>query len=256
MAQGRVHWKYEEKERLVKYSARLVFAGQVESPVQGLRAAQAVLSEDRRRDAVQLIESKNEWFRPWFDEELRKLRADAVVKAKEELEAKAKQQASDAKKAAEAAAEQAPPAQPTPSPIAQPVAQETPRHLNGAPVNGSSHDGMNGAAATAEVPTPAATKFEHHFQSLRSLLVDELASVFVEAALKAMGSTQFGEQYVRIARADEADESMRPQPPQRIVFQRQSPTVRKPGVLIVGLKGGQKTEIQRDYGKHFDLRFV
>jgi multidrug efflux pump subunit AcrA (membrane-fusion protein) len=251
MAQARIFWTFKEKELLIKQSARLMFNAQADSPVMALRASMAALPKDRQRDPLRVVESKMPWFRSWFDEELRKLQLEAQLNSKQDNEAREKQQAADAKRAAEAAAAAARLAEQAP-PTPQPTAPEKP-HPNGHAMNGHA---MNGAAVERDaVNDPPPTKIEHRFQSLRAMFVDELASVFVEAALKAMGSTQFGEQFVRIAAADEAESTTAPQPPQRIVFQRTT-TVRKPAILIVGLRGGQKTEIQRDYGAHFDLRFV
>lgn len=51
---------------------------------------------------------------------------------------------------------------------------------------------LNGNALKSMKGQPVATEIGQAFLNLRAMLVDELASVFVEAALKAISSTPFG----------------------------------------------------------------
>lgn len=213
-ATRRVFWKPHEQDIIVKRSAELIFKGERGSPLQAMMAAQEVLPEDRRRPNLQQVgAAKMPWFHPALQKELAKL----------------KQKAEKAEKEAQAAAQAAA------APV-EPVA--APTHLNG-----------NAHAAVEPVQHHVATEIGQAFLNLRAMLVDELASVFVEAALKAIGSTQFGEQQVALQDAVNGA-------PRRIVFKRPNGAVRKPGILIAGIKDSQRNEIIRDYGQHFDLRFI
>ena len=212
-ARPKVFWTKEEQDILLKRSAELIFKAERGSPLQALLAAQEALPEIRRRPNLKQVGgAKMPWFTPGLQKELTKL------KQKADKEAQA---------AAQAAA----------APV-EPVA--APTHLNG---NGHAH------AAVEPVQHHVATEIGQAFLNLRAMLVDELASVFVEAALKAIGSTQFGEQQVALQDAVNGA-------PRRIVFKRPNGAVRKPGILIAGIKDSQRNEIIRDYGQHFDLRFI
>jgi hypothetical protein len=206
-----VHWKAHEREIVAKLGAQAFRNGEVSSPLQALHAGQVGLDEDRKRPNVHSVGEKSSdgWFRPAFTKELTRLREQEEQQQAERQEATTNATA-----------------------IPEPVTAAEPPRLNGASV---------------ESVSTVAADIGQAFLNLRAMLVDELASVFVEAALKAIGSTQFGEQHVRLTDAGSEH--------QRIVFQR-TPTVRKPGILVVGLKGAQKSEIIRDYSARFDLRFI
>lgn len=222
----RVRWHDDERRFLAERAALLIFNGEAGSPLHAIRAAQLQLHPSRRRDMEQAGAAKLPWFHAALSAELAKLR----------------EQAGQEEAVKQEAAKQA--AAPTP-------------HLNGAASAETLAEPVETPVVEAQppgVPEPvnrAATDLGHAFVNLRAMLVDELASVFVEAAFKAMGSAQFGgEPHVRIT---EPEPNTTAQP--RVVFQRPN-TVRKPAVLVVGLKGSQKTEIQRDYGGCLDLRFI
>lgn len=226
-----VRWNPQERQQVAEAGAKAFRNGEVSHPLGALHAGQAVLSKERQRPSVHTVgeQSSDAWFRPMFTEELRKLR-EAEERQKIE-EAKEVEQA----KLAAAQAQIAPPSAP------QPMAE--------APyMNGHAHD-FETANATRDEPAPRpANPIGEAFVNLRALLVDELASIFVEAGLKAIGSAHFGEQYVKLTQPTE-------EAPRRVVFQRPN-SVHKPAILVVGLKSNQKAEIQRDYGAHLDLRFI
>ena len=235
-----VRWNPQERQQVAEAGAKAFRNGEVSHPLGALHAGQAFLPKDRQRPSVHTVgeNSSDAWFRPMFTEELRKLR-EAEERQKIE-EAKEVERA----KLAAALAQATPPTEP------QAVAETV--HMNG-----HAHNGHNGHAYDVETantgrdnPAPApANRLGEAFVNLRALLVDELASIFVEAGLKAIGSSHFGEQYVQLTKPTE-------EVPGRVVFKRSVGAPRKPDILVVGLKGGQKTEIQRDYGAHFDLRFI
>lgn len=107
--------------------------------------------------------------------------------------------------------------------------------------------------ARAVAPNEAvAAGIGHAMLNLRALLVDELAAVIVEAALKALGSGLLsGGTAASIELAPNNGNGT-----QRVVFHRPPSGPRKLALLVVGLKGAQKTEIHREFAERFDLRFV
>jgi hypothetical protein len=95
------------------------------------------------------------------------------------------------------------------------------------------------------------------WQLLRARLVDEVASVVAEGALKAVTMV--------IRQMQPAAEPEPPDPStvrgnielMRRELARANPAApRKPSVLVVGLKGSNKSEIEAGFGRTFDLRFI
>jgi hypothetical protein len=219
----KVFWTAAEHARLAKVAAVLLHNKQVKTAREALMAAQldprAELPEERRRPTTHFSQEK--WFPRMLSAEVAKLQ-DADEDAKDKAHA-AHTAHTEGWLGAEAAA-LAPAAPPEPAPI----------------VN--------------RVDDKAAT-IGHAFLNLRAMLVDELAAVFVEAALKAMGSGLLGVQpQVELAPATPGLNGDQQQ--HRIVFHREASPARKPSVLVVGLKGAQKTEIERSFADRFELRFV
>lgn len=219
----RIHWKPEEREALADRAAIAMRNGQAKKPVEALRLAQEVLAEDRRREIAGVGNTTEAWFPPMLAAALRKLQ-------KREIEEAAK------------------PAAPPPAPAVQEVAAEPsealeaitpPKHLNGTAVEPA--NGFAGAVPPA---------MGQALLNLRGMLVDELASVFLEAMLKAIGSGLLTHGETPQVQVDQAHGVQR---------LRIAPKVHKPSILIVGVRnknGGHKEVIEREYGDRFDLRFI
>lgn len=247
---SKVFWTYEEKTLLVERAARALRNVEASSSLQALRLAQdEVLPEHRRRNLISMGHSaENEWFHAMLAAELQRQREQAALAAK----------AAEAEAAAKAAEAQAATAPEEPAPVeAQPV--------NDSDVAGTSYatpllakqlaSRMNGHAVPHADPataTPAAVSdgVASAYMNLRGMLVDELASVFLEAMLKAIGSGLLTHGETPQVQVSESHGIQR---------LRIAPKVRKPSVLIVGVldkKGGGKDMLEREYGDRFDLRFI
>lgn len=211
----KVFWREPDFAIMAPAIAKLVHEGH---PMNRLRAAvnavQHLLPEARRRKLHQV--NNEHWLVPRIEAELVKLReADAVAELQASLNASP--QRLEAEKTAQEALE--------------PVSLPTPATAS----NG--HDSAPPERLPAALP--------HALMNLRSLLVDELASIFVEAALKAMGSGLLGQQHVELA--GDADE-------RRVVVRPADKS--RPSVLVVGLRGQQHIEIEKRFLRLLDLRFV
>lgn len=181
MGVTRVVWKPDERQALAERAALLMFKGEAGSPLQAINAAQIILDESRRREVVSVGPKATPWFRPLLVQELAKLRLHA-----EQQEAQAAKAAAD-----EAAEKAAARAEAAPKKTAEALAAKDVEHAQAA--------AQAAAMQFTAKPKPAhqdertakpTTELGQAFLHLRSAVVDELASIIVEAVLKAIGSTQ------------------------------------------------------------------
>lgn len=211
-----VYWKQDEKLQLARQVAET--RPNKRWMLSAVRDAQSVLPPNRRRNITSLADV------PWWDEIY-----SAACKAADRALAKQQREAVPMEVKAE------PPVPEPASPVDNAPLLESPKF-----------DTIADPVPTSEPPA-APPPILAGFLKLRDLLVDELASVFVEAGLKAMGSLAISEEpaTASIARTASGD--------RRIVVQRPPP---RPKLLIVGIKKGElRQQIEREFSARFDLRF-
>ena len=177
----RVVWKDDEKQALAERAALLMFKGEAGSQVQAINAAQDILHESRKRDIATTGGKSMAWFRTLLVQELAKLRQQAG-------EQEAQAAADEAAKAAAAMVKAAQKA------TAEALVSKDAEHAKAAAQAAAMQLSPNKLPCIICGPTRQEPTSFH----LRSALVDELASILIEAVFKAIGSTHLGEQFARI----------------------------------------------------------
>jgi len=220
----KVYWRPEEHALLADTMLPLLDGDPPMSLPKALKQAQDALPAERRRS---VYSTPMEVWIPAALDAARQRRAAAIAERKAAAERKEVEAAQSVREGlarleAAKAAQEAPESVTAPTPAALSV----------------------DAPTAAIPPVPAGIALAWH--NLRGLLVDELASILVEAGLKAIGSTLLQPQ--QIAVADEQGDK-------RIVFQRAPSPARKPSLLVVGLKTNWRTLIEEQFRNQFDLRF-
>lgn len=212
-----IRWKPNEIALVADRLVDLVDANPGWSHTRLLRQAQEMLTaEELALDRRRAIKGMSQTL--WYPDELAAARTRRAAQVRRE-----QQRAQQAQQAQEAAAAAA-------------TAEEE-QAVNG--FDALAHDGLllDGDMLPAQAQPPATSvALGAALVSLRALLVDELAAIIGEAAVKMLGAR---------GAAD-------PAPKQPVAGN----GARRASVLIAGLRGLQKEEVAKRYGRMLDLSFV